>query len=1002
MRGHIVVFMCALAACGDNIQGFTPPVLAGLQLTTDEDTPVSTTVDATGGAGTLSLTATDPEHGGVTIEGLRITYTPEADYNGSDAFSVTVSDGAQTVTAQASVSITAVNDAPVAVADTFAAAEDVASMFAHSAVLENDTDVDDDPLTVTSVANPSVGTVTTTGTVITFTPPANFVGAATFEYTISDGTESASAVVTVNVGGENDPPVAVDDTATTTEDTAVVITNLLANDTDPEGQTLSVTLVGNAVNGTVTLTGNDATFTPDANFSGTGTFEYTVSDGADTDTGLVTVTVPAVNDPPIAADDTVTTAEDVAVQLTQATLVANDTDTEASALTVTAVGNPTNGTVVLAANVATFTPAANFNGTATFEYTVSDGTDTDIGLVTITITPVADAPVAVDDAATTLEDMAVTVTTTTLLANDSDPDGQTPTVTAVGNPQNGTVLRAGNDITFTPTANFSGIATFDYTISDGTLTDVGTVSITVTPADDTPVANDDAAGVPDDTALELAHTTLLANDVDPDGPALTISLVGSPVNGTVVLGATTVTFTPTIGHVGPASFVYTVTDGTVTDTATVSITVTAGPVCGDGNVATGEQCDDGDLDAGDGCTSTCQIESGWSCAGEPSACTAICGDGMSVGDEPCDDGDADETDGCTSACVVGAVCDVTEIPGGDRFAVDPETGHCFVSFDTQSTTFAGAQTACVASGGYLATVTSASEEIVMRGTQNPAENPWIGASEDGNDTDAVFDWVTDEPFSFTRYAPNEPDDDVGSGGLGDCLHLGNSAGQWADTNCLIDTFVVGRICELEPSSCGDSVLQAAIGEQCDDGNTVDGDGCSESCELEPLAIFTFTGATGAETTFTADAPLAPGLAALPVMSRGAGVVGSSNVDAFSANAWALAGAGIDLTDYFSFSVMPAAGVSMSLLALELDERRSGTGIRTWAIRSSLDSFASDLVVVSVPDDTATRVTRRIALPGAFLNQTMAVEFRIYGYDAEAPGGTWRLDNVEVYGFTTGP
>ena len=612
-----------------------------------------------------------------------------------------------------------------------------------------------------------------------------------------------------------------------------------------------------------------------------------------------------------------------------------------------------------------------------------------------------DPPVAVDDTATTAEDMAVIVTTTVLLANDSDPDGQTPTVTAVGDPQNGTVVRSGDDITFTPAADFSGTATFDYTISDGMLTDVGTVSITVTPVNDAPIAGDDVASVQADTSLELSHAILLANDVDPDGPALTVSAVGTPVNGTVVLGTTTVTFTPTPGHVGAASFEYTVTDGTLSDTASVAVTVTAGPVCGDGNVATGEMCDDGDLDDGDGCTSTCQIEGGWNCTGEPSTCTEICGDGMPVGDESCDDGNADETDGCTTACVIGAVCSATELPGGDRFAVDPATGHCYVSFDTEGTTFAGEQTACVASGGYLATATSASEELVMRAAQNTAENPWIGASEDAIDNDAVFDWVTDEPFGFTRFAPNEPDDDVGTGDLGDCLHLANNLGQWADTNCLIDTFVKGRICEVEPDSCGDSVLQAPIGEDCDDGNTVDGDGCSATCELEPLASFTFTGAAGNEPTFTADAPLAPGLASLPVMSRGPGIIPNDGANTFSATAWGLT-AEVDAMNYFAFTVTPATGATLSVAALELDERRSGTGIRTWALRSSLDGFAADLQVVAVPDDTATRVNQRFALPAAFSNLTTPVEFRLYGYASEAAGGSWRVDNVEVYGSTTGP
>jgi cysteine-rich repeat protein len=94
----------------------------------------------------------------------------------------------------------------------------------------------------------------------------------------------------------------------------------------------------------------------------------------------------------------------------------------------------------------------------------------------------------------------------------------------------------------------------------------------------------------------------------------------------------------------------------------------------------------------------------------------------------------------------------------------------------------------------------------------------------------VFIWVTHEPWSFRHFAPGEPDDDVGLGGNGDCIHLANAAGEWADTNCNITTFVVGRICELELNPCGDGVIEGS--EECDDGNNASGDGCSATCQLE--------------------------------------------------------------------------------------------------------------------------------------------------------------------------
>ncbi len=835
MRGTIVVTWIGLvlAACGDEPR---PPQVIPAMLSTNEDTPVShevQVIDPDGGAPTL--TAHGASHGTVTVDRLRITYTPAANYHGPDAFTVTASNGTLEAVATIDVAVRPVNDAPAAAGDAFAATEDLAFVQTHAALLANDTDADGDTLRVAAVASPTHGTVAMTGTTITFTPAADYSGPASFQYTVTDGTLAAAGTVTLEVGGANDAPVAVNDTAATQEDAPLAIPGsvLVGNDADADGQTLTVIAVAGVANGTVALAGGVVTFTPLPNFFGTGAFDYTISDGTATDTGRVQVTVAAVNDAPVASADTASTPEDAALQLPASSLTANDTDLDGpiSGLTVTAVGNAVNGTVVFAGGNATFTPAANHSGPASFEYTLSDGAATATGTVAIDVTAVNDAPVAADDTATTPEDTPLAVAPATLLANDADVDGPSLSVDAVGGAINGAVALAGGAVTFTPAADFSGTASFSYTLTDGTAIDTGVVTVTVTAVDDAPVAGDDTDGTLADTALVIPHAELLANDTDLDGPALSITAVQDPVNGTAALGATTVTFTPSPGFTGAASFDYVVSDGTLTDVGTVTVTVDAAAVCGDGVIASPEGCDDDNDDPGDGCSATCQLETGWTCTGAPSACTPICGDGLTVGPEPCDDGDLDDTDGCTAQCVIGAPCNATALPGADRFAVDPATGHCYASFDGEQTTFAAAQGACVASGGYLATIASAAEQAFAIAAQHPAQNPWIGAAEDADDTDAVFDWVTDEPFAFSSFAPGQPDDDAGLGGLGDCLHLFDAAGRWNDTSCDLDTFVVGRICEVEPEPCGDSVLQPA-GEECDDGNAASGDGCAATCQLE--------------------------------------------------------------------------------------------------------------------------------------------------------------------------
>ncbi|MEZ4402349.1 MAG: Ig-like domain-containing protein [Kofleriaceae bacterium] len=579
MRLHAVVLTLAvaLAACGDNLPGDRPPTAANQAVTTAEDTPVEVTIDASdpeGGA--LTFAASTPAHGTVTIAGATLTYTPAADYNGPDAVTVTVTAGAQSATAAVTITVTPVNDAPVAVDDDAATGEDTPATLTAAALLANDTDVDGDALTITAVGDATDGAVALAGDTVTFTPAANFTGDATFTYTVSDGTLTDTGTVTVTVGGANDPPVAVDDTATTPEDTAAVIaaTTLVANDTDADGDALSVTAVANATNGTVALAGGDVTFTPSADFNGTASFEYTVSDGAATATGLVTVTVTPVNDAPVAVDDAVTTAEDTAATITAATLLANDTDVDGPTLTVTAVAAATNGTVALAGTTVTFTPAANFNGTAGFDYTVSDGTLTDTGHVTVTVTPVNDAPVAVDDAGATSQDLAVTFTDATLLANDTDVDGPALAITAVGAAVNGTVSRAAGVTTFTPSPGFTGLASFEYTVSDGALTDVGLVRVSVGNVNDPPVAVDDSVTTDEDVPAVIAAAALTSNDTDPDLDPLSVAAVSNPTNGTVSLTLGVITFTPAPDVNGTGGFDYTVTDGVLTDVGHVTVTIT--------------------------------------------------------------------------------------------------------------------------------------------------------------------------------------------------------------------------------------------------------------------------------------------------------------------------------------------------------------------------------------------------------------------------------------------
>ncbi len=205
----------------------------------------------------------------------------------------------------------------------------------------------------------------------------------------------------------------------------------MGNDTDPNGDVLSVASVSGATNGAVVLNGNGSvTFTPTANFSGSASFKYRVKDAAglvSSNTATVSVTVTPVNDAPTAVADSATVTEDTARTFTAATLVGNDTDPERSALSVHSVSAVSGGAVVLNSNgTVTFTPTANYSGPASFTYRVKDAAglaSVNTATVSVTVTPVNDAPTAVADSATTSANTARTFSAAELVGNDTDPDG---------------------------------------------------------------------------------------------------------------------------------------------------------------------------------------------------------------------------------------------------------------------------------------------------------------------------------------------------------------------------------------------------------------------------------------------------------------------------------------------------------------------------------------------------------------------------------------------------
>jgi P pilus assembly chaperone PapD len=376
---------------------------------------------------------------------------------------------AQYLTTYETGALTVHNHAPVATAD----AANVRAASVTIAVLANDSDADNDPLTVRSVGTPAHGTVVLNAdNTITYTPGGTFVSAGGdgFTYVVGDefGGETQG---TVTLALSNFAPAAVADTANA--HAAPVPIAVLANDTDADSDPLSITGFTQGQHGSVAQDGGVLIYTPGASFGAAAgdAFTYTIADGyGGTATG--TVTINKVNTAPTAGNDAVIVRPG---PITIAVL-GNDGDVENDPLTLASVSTPAHGSAVIDGGTILYTANATFPGSDSFTYTITDGYG---GSATGTVLVTNTTPAAVNDFARVTSGAAVLVP---VLANDSEPDaGQSLTVTLQTAPPHGTAGIEGGAIRYTPGATFAGTDAFSYAISDGF---GGTATATVTLVDE--------------------------------------------------------------------------------------------------------------------------------------------------------------------------------------------------------------------------------------------------------------------------------------------------------------------------------------------------------------------------------------------------------------------------------------------------------------------------------------------------------------------------------------
>ncbi|MDN6859271.1 Ig-like domain-containing protein, partial [Pseudomonas sp. CAN2814] len=386
-----------------------------------------------------------------------------------------------------------------------------------------------------------------------------------------------------------------EDTAlkTTPEDTALT-GKIIANDVDGDSLTYTVKTGAAPAHGTLVLNAatGDYTYTPAKDYNGGDSFTVSVSDGhGGTVDSVVTISVTPVNDAPTTSDQSKSTAEDTPLT---GKIIANDVDGDILSYTVKTGAAPAHGTVTLNATTGdyTYTPAKDYNGPDSFTVRVSDGHGGTVdSVVTISVTPVNDAPTTSDQSKTTPEDTALTGK---IIANDVDGDSLTYTVKTGAAPAHGTLVlnAATGDYTYTPAKDYNGGDSFTVSVSDGHGGTVDSVvTISVTPVNDAPTTSDQSKSTAEDTPLT---GKIIANDVDGDTLTYAVKNGSAPAHGTVTLNATTgdYTYTPTKDYNGSDSFTVRVSDGhggTVDSVVSINVTpVNDAPEAKNDSKSTGE------------------------------------------------------------------------------------------------------------------------------------------------------------------------------------------------------------------------------------------------------------------------------------------------------------------------------------------------------------------------------------------------------------------------------
>ncbi|WP_040395410.1 Ig-like domain-containing protein, partial [Catenovulum agarivorans] len=508
-------------------------------------------------------TFTTVQNGSVTLtaEG-EVTYTPASNFAGLDSFLFELADEFNaTSTATIEFNVLAVNDIPIATADTFSVNSGQTSFqIPYSELLNNDNDPDGDIITVaqTSIQDVENAEIQSTSDSLNFTVSRDFIGQVRFSYQATDGTALSNRVnVVVNVGDIAQSVRAINDSYQLDEDLTLT-ENLTTNDSINASLPFELSIITDPIHGSLILDqSGQFTYQPTADFNGSDSFDYQIAQADITAQATVTITVNPINDIPRLQADNYSMDKGELLSVLAPGVLANDSEVDGESLTVTLITPPTQGSVTLNSDGG-FSYQANdvFVGNISFIYAATDTAGTSAQqTVSINVKDINLPPIVSNGNFVTIEEQSISISLANLA---QDPEGDSLTYVIETDAQNGQTSIEASILKYQPATNFFGSDQIIFSVSDGVNDKVhGQIDLSISAVNDVPVFTQTSFEVDEDSNKEI----ILADFVqDAEQDSVSYLIQQAPQFGQASILNGTLSYTPNLNFSGLDTVTLTLTD----------------------------------------------------------------------------------------------------------------------------------------------------------------------------------------------------------------------------------------------------------------------------------------------------------------------------------------------------------------------------------------------------------------------------------------------------------